>query len=100
MLCGFLMLSSKLRERQTFPVSQFSLRYRIVPGVAMSNVTRRELVVSAGLAAPAFFAPRLASAASADFPARNIQFIIPYAPGGGFDVYVRVIAPVMEKYLP
>jgi tripartite-type tricarboxylate transporter receptor subunit TctC len=65
----------------------------------MSKVTRRELVVSAGLAAPAFLAPRLAYAASADFPARNIQFIIPYAPGGGFDVYVRVIAPVMEKYL-
>ena len=66
----------------------------------MSKVTRRELVVSAGLAAPAFLAARLASAASAEFPNKNIQFIIPYAPGGGFDVYVRVIAPVMEKYLP
>jgi len=26
--------------------------------------------------------------------------VIPYAPGGGFDVYPRVVAPVMEKYLP
>src|SRR5438270_8477550 len=28
------------------------------------------------------------------------SILIPYAPGGGFDVYVRVIAPVMENYLP
>lgn len=65
----------------------------------MSRVTRREFVVSAGIAAPAVLAPRFASSAPAGYPARNIQFIIPYAPGGGFDVYVRVIAPVMEKYL-
>jgi tripartite-type tricarboxylate transporter receptor subunit TctC len=43
--------------------------------------------------------PRLAQGAAA-FPNKNIQFVIPYAPGGGFDVYVRIIAPVMEKYLP
>jgi tripartite-type tricarboxylate transporter receptor subunit TctC len=24
----------------------------------------------------------------------------PYAPGGGFDVYVRVIAPVLAQFLP
>src|SRR3954471_13140751 len=38
--------------------------------------------------------------AAAEYPARNIQFIIPYAPGGGFDSYVRFIAPVMEHALP
>jgi tripartite-type tricarboxylate transporter receptor subunit TctC len=42
----------------------------------------------------------MAQSAPAGFPNKNIQFVIPYAPGGGFDVYVRVIAPVMEKYLP
>jgi tripartite-type tricarboxylate transporter receptor subunit TctC len=26
--------------------------------------------------------------------------VIPYAPGGGFDIYVRLVTPVMEKYLP
>jgi tripartite-type tricarboxylate transporter receptor subunit TctC len=65
----------------------------------MKNFTRRDVVIGASLAAPALLMPRLASAAPA-FPNKNIQFVIPYAPGGGFDVYVRVIAPVMEKYLP
>jgi tripartite-type tricarboxylate transporter receptor subunit TctC len=43
--------------------------------------------------------PRLANAAAA-FPSRSIQFIIPYAAGGGFDTFVRYVAPVMETYLP
>jgi len=66
----------------------------------MANITRRDLMVSAGLAAPVLIAPRTVNAAPADFPAKNIQFVIPYAPGGGFDIYVRVVTPVMEKYLP
>jgi tripartite-type tricarboxylate transporter receptor subunit TctC len=39
-------------------------------------------------------------AADSDFPGRNIDFIIPKAPGGGFDNLVRVIAPALEKFLP
>jgi len=67
----------------------------------MANMTRRDLMISASLAAPALLAPRNArSAPAANFPAKNIQFVIPYAPGGGFDIYVRVVTPVMEKYLP
>jgi tripartite-type tricarboxylate transporter receptor subunit TctC len=65
----------------------------------MNRFTRREIVMSAGLAAPALISPRIARSAAA-FPTKNIQFVIPYAPGGGFDVYPRVVAPVMEKYLP
>lgn len=65
----------------------------------MASVTRRELLVSAGLAVPSLMVPR-ASAAAAAFPAKPINFIIPYAPGGGFDIYVRLVGPVMEKYLP
>ena len=34
------------------------------------------------------------------FPERDITFIIPNQVGGGFDAYVRAIAPAMEKYLP
>jgi len=64
----------------------------------MKTFTRRDLVIGAGLAAPALALPRLALGAAA-YPNKNIQFVIPYAPGGGFDVYVRVIAPVMERYL-
>ena len=39
-------------------------------------------------------------AANPGFPSRNIDFIIPKAPGGGFDSLVRVIAPPLENYLP
>jgi tripartite-type tricarboxylate transporter receptor subunit TctC len=66
----------------------------------MTKISRRDVLKTASLAAPVLLAPNLASAAASNFPAKNIQFIIPYAPGGGFDVYVRFIAPVMEKYLP
>src|SRR5688572_8097413 len=66
----------------------------------MANITRRDLMISAALAAPVLAAPRTVNAAPADFPTKNIQFVIPYAPGGGFDIYVRVVTPVMEKYLP
>jgi len=66
----------------------------------MANITRRDLMISAGLTAPALLAPRRVNAAPSDFPNKNIQFVIPYAPGGGFDIYVRVVTPVMEKYLP
>ncbi len=66
----------------------------------MANITRRDLIISAASAAPVLAAPRLVNAAPSDFPNKNIQFVIPYAPGGGFDIYVRVVTPVMEKYLP
>jgi len=67
----------------------------------MANLTRRDVMISAACAAPAVFAARGALAAPAPgFPTKNIQFVIPYAPGGGFDIYVRLVTPVMEKYLP
>jgi putative tricarboxylic transport membrane protein len=40
------------------------------------------------------------SNAVAGFPEKNIEFIIPYSAGGGFDRTVRSVAPFMEKYLP
>jgi tripartite-type tricarboxylate transporter receptor subunit TctC len=49
-------------------------------------------------AVEAFGVPRRAAAAG--FPERDITFIIPNQVGGGFDAYVRAIAPAMEKYLP
>jgi len=42
----------------------------------------------------------LSQGAQAAFPEKNITFIIPYSPGGGFDTFVRKIAPEMEKHLP
>ena len=37
--------------------------------------------------------------AKAAYPEKNIKFIIPYSPGGGFDTYVRAISPVLSKHL-
>lgn len=36
--------------------------------------------------------------AAAFFDGRNIRWIIPYSPGGGYDEYGRLIAPFLEKY--
>lgn len=38
--------------------------------------------------------------AQAGFPEKNITFVIPYKPGGGFDSTSRQIAKAMAKYLP
>jgi tripartite-type tricarboxylate transporter receptor subunit TctC len=34
------------------------------------------------------------------FPARNITIIVPFKPGGGFDLQARLLGPFLEKYLP
>jgi tripartite-type tricarboxylate transporter receptor subunit TctC len=62
-------------------------------------LTRRDVVVAAAIAAPTLLITPRARAASG-FPAHNIQFIIPYGAGGGFDAYVRFVSPVMESHLP
>lgn len=38
--------------------------------------------------------------AQAAYPDRNIDLIIPYGPGGGFDLYARAVAREMEAQLP
>lgn len=34
------------------------------------------------------------------YPAQDVELIIPYGPGGGFDSWARLIAPVMQEKLP
>ena len=65
----------------------------------MADLRRRDLIASAGLLGPALLLRRVAAAAAV-FPEKDITFVIPYGPGGGFDSDVRAVAPVMEKYLP
>jgi tripartite-type tricarboxylate transporter receptor subunit TctC len=36
--------------------------------------------------------------AAAFYDGRNIRWIIPYSPGGGYDEYARLISPFLEKY--
>lgn len=59
-------------------------------------ITRRQFGIAAGVATVAAAWP----ARAAGFPDRDITFIVPNQVGGGFDAYVRAIAPAMEKYLP
>jgi tripartite-type tricarboxylate transporter receptor subunit TctC len=43
------------------------------------------------------------AAAAADcegFPSKDVEFIIPTDPGGGFDTWGRIVAPALEKTLP
>ncbi len=57
---------------------------------------RRFILAGAGAALVALSA----LPAAAQFPEKNIDFLIPFGPGGGFDRTVRMIAPFMEKNLP
>lgn len=59
---------------------------------------RKTLGLGAAVAAALALAGGPANAAG--FPEKDITFVIPYGPGGGFDTIVRKISPVMEKYLP
>jgi len=34
------------------------------------------------------------------YPSKDVEFIIPTDPGGGFDTWARLLAPTMEKTLP
>lgn len=40
-----------------------------------------------------------AGATRAEWPEKPITFVVPYSPGGGFDTYVRAVAPEMERNL-
>jgi len=37
---------------------------------------------------------------SSGFPEKDITFIVPYSPGGGYDTVSRLFAPYFQKYLP
>lgn len=52
------------------------------------------------LAAAALALILLSQAAHAQYPEKNIDLIVPYGPGGGFDVYARAVAKTMENHLP
>jgi len=58
----------------------------------MSN----RIIVSLSCAAVILFG---VGTATADWPEKPIKFVVPYSTGGGFDVYVRAVAPEMEKIL-
>jgi len=55
------------------------------------------------IAAVAAFGAAPTAATAADkvsFAGKRIEVIIPFAPGGGSDVYIRALQPYLEKHLP
>jgi tripartite-type tricarboxylate transporter receptor subunit TctC len=44
--------------------------------------------------------PAASTAGEVSFAGKRIEVIVPFAPGGGTDVYVRALAPHLERYLP
>jgi tripartite-type tricarboxylate transporter receptor subunit TctC len=34
------------------------------------------------------------------FPSTDIEFVVPYSTGGGFDTWARILGPEIERYLP
>lgn len=62
----------------------------------MITIGRRSLLGAAALGA----ASRARAQAPANFAGRTIEFVIPFAEGGGSDVWARFFAPFVSKYLP
>jgi tripartite-type tricarboxylate transporter receptor subunit TctC len=38
--------------------------------------------------------------AAVDWPTKDITVIVPFSPGGGYDIQSRIFAPLFERYLP
>ena len=61
--------------------------------------TKRRLILGAA-AAFAGLAAAPVHAQKVDFAGKRIDVLVPFAPGGGSDVYARALQPFFEKHLP
>jgi len=62
----------------------------------MNTIGRRSLLGTAALGA----ALPARAQAPVDFAGRTIEFVIPFAEGGGSDVWARFLAPYLSRHLP
>jgi tripartite-type tricarboxylate transporter receptor subunit TctC len=60
----------------------------------------RAVACLAALFALASAPAQSASTQKADFSGQRVEITVPFAPGGGSDVYARAMAPYLQKYLP
>lgn len=60
---------------------------------------RRFVRLAAGAALIAAAGGAVGTARAQDYPARPINLIVSYGPGGGTDLVARVMAPFLQKYL-
>jgi tripartite-type tricarboxylate transporter receptor subunit TctC len=67
----------------------------------MMGSTRRLGAVAAALVLAAFAAPHARADAVADFyKGKQINVVVGYGPGGGYDVYTRLLARHMPRHIP
>lgn len=69
----------------------------------LSDMDRRQFIKAAGAAGGVGMITGCLSASDgkdggSDFPQRDIDLIIPFGPGGGYDTYSRLTAPYVEEY--
>jgi tripartite-type tricarboxylate transporter receptor subunit TctC len=62
-----------------------------------ANVSRRQLLQTAGIAASAIAAPSLKAQPS--WPSKAIRFVVPFAPGGTSEIVARSVAAELTKQL-
>lgn len=58
-------------------------------------VTRRQTLILAGSVAASALLPKIATAQT-DYPEKIIELIVPFAPGGGLDLFGRTVARVLN----
>ncbi|WP_245676640.1 Bug family tripartite tricarboxylate transporter substrate binding protein [Devosia elaeis] len=68
----------------------------------MIKLSRRNFITAAasGLAASALLGPKALAQGPVDFAGQTIEWWMPFAEGGGSDVWARFFAPFLSKHLP
>jgi tripartite-type tricarboxylate transporter receptor subunit TctC len=66
----------------------------------MQFISRRGALSVGALSAFIALSAVPVSAGAADFTGKRIDVLVPFAPGGGSDVYARALQPFFQKHLP
>jgi tripartite-type tricarboxylate transporter receptor subunit TctC len=65
----------------------------------MAKINRRTVLAGLGGASVALAAPAARAQRAVDFSGRTVEWVIPFAEGGGSDVWARFLAPFLARYL-